>query len=269
MIGTSASFEKPFSAVARRGQKFGSTATASNSRGTSATDGASHSRAEELDPDEARGERRVRSVRCPAKRTRPPLLVRVAAATPLFTFPGSFAHRRLKEHLRQKLIDSGWRDNLKEYTMGARPFFSRAVAAFQKSARLGITTHQRPSPHRVRRAHPQQGRPDDDGRAADGRDYPARPRCAPLQHTHSRRTHTHTLFIKPTSCSRHSPPQGRCPTRSSRSCCRKSGGLPRRSRERTVSCHVGLVRVAGFGGETLWSEQHRVCRPLSCGASIV
>ena len=25
--------------------------------------------------------------------------------------------RRLKEHLRQKLIDSGWRDNLKEYTM--------------------------------------------------------------------------------------------------------------------------------------------------------
>ena len=77
--------------------------------------------------------------------------------------------------------------------MGARPFFSRAAAAFQKSARLGITTHQRPSPHRVRRAHPQQGRPDDDGRAADGRDYPARPRCAPLQHTHSRRTHTHTL----------------------------------------------------------------------------
>ena len=82
-----------------------------------------HSGAKELDPDEARGERRVRSVRCPAKRTRPPLLVRVAAATPLFTIPGSFAHRRLKEHLRQKLIDSGWRDNLKEYTMGARPFF--------------------------------------------------------------------------------------------------------------------------------------------------
>jgi hypothetical protein len=26
--------------------------------------------------------------------------------------------RRLKEHLRQKLIDSGWRDSLKEYTMG-------------------------------------------------------------------------------------------------------------------------------------------------------
>ena len=26
---------------------------------------------------------------------------------------------RLKEHLRQKLIESGWRDNLKEYTMGA------------------------------------------------------------------------------------------------------------------------------------------------------
>ena len=117
------------------------------------------------------------------------------------------------------------------------------------------------SSSRLCRAHPQQGRPDDDGRAADGRDYPARPRCAPLQHTHSRRTHTH-LFIKPTSCSRHSPPQGRCPTRSSRSCCRKSGGLPRRSRERTVSCHVGLVRVAGFGGETLWSEQHRVCRPV-------
>lgn len=27
--------------------------------------------------------------------------------------------RRLKEHLRQKLIESGWRDDLKKYTMGA------------------------------------------------------------------------------------------------------------------------------------------------------
>lgn len=39
---------------------------------------------------------------------------------------------RLKEHLRQKLIDSGWRNNLKEYTMRAlpaRPSLSRPLAA--------------------------------------------------------------------------------------------------------------------------------------------
>ena len=29
--------------------------------------------------------------------------------------------RRMKEQLRQRLIDSGWRDQLKEYTMGAPP----------------------------------------------------------------------------------------------------------------------------------------------------
>ena len=37
----------------------------------------------------------------------------------------NFSHRRpthrLKEHLRQKLIDCGWRDNLKEHTMGVQP----------------------------------------------------------------------------------------------------------------------------------------------------
>ena len=35
------------------------------------------------------------------------------------TPPSVVRARRLKEHLRQKLIDSGWRDQLKEYTMGA------------------------------------------------------------------------------------------------------------------------------------------------------
>lgn len=38
----------------------------------------------------------------------------VFVSSHLFFFPV-----RLKEHLRQKLIESGWRDNLKEYTMGA------------------------------------------------------------------------------------------------------------------------------------------------------
>ena len=47
---------------------------------------------------------------------------REEARLPLTGGVGGHA-RRLKEHLRQKLIDSGWRDNLKEYTMGARPFF--------------------------------------------------------------------------------------------------------------------------------------------------
>ena len=41
---------------------------------------------------------------------RPPPLSRPSGA-------GAFAMRRLKEHLRQKLIESGWRDQLKEYTM--------------------------------------------------------------------------------------------------------------------------------------------------------
>ena len=43
-----------------------------------------------------------------------PFLTKCVCPPPFFSFPV-----RLKEHLRQKLIESGWRDNLKEYTMGA------------------------------------------------------------------------------------------------------------------------------------------------------
>ena len=35
---------------------------------------------------------------------------------------------RLKEHLRQKLIDCGWRDRLKEHTMGACAAFARCYS---------------------------------------------------------------------------------------------------------------------------------------------
>ena len=70
--------------------------------------------------------------------------------------------RRLKEHLRQKLIDSGWRDNLKEYTMGAPParpdFWGTAsqLPNFVVPCRNGVV----PSAHSLicmcsRRARPQ------------------------------------------------------------------------------------------------------------------
>ena len=44
--------------------------------------------------------------------------------------------RSLKEHLRQKLIDSGWRDNLKEYTMGA---FARPPIFLRRSHHTSLT----------------------------------------------------------------------------------------------------------------------------------
>jgi hypothetical protein len=64
-------------------------------------------------------------------------LASLAHAAPLLLDPvhdASLTHVfflvRLKEHLRQKLIESGWRDNLKEYTMGAPiPPLPHSVAA--------------------------------------------------------------------------------------------------------------------------------------------
>ena len=100
--------------------------------------------AEEFDPGQAGAERRVRSVSVVAPssdrpergRAHPPQHTQHASsharallctlALPCAPLPHTPADNpspfapvcRLKEHLRQKLIDSGWRDQLKEYTMG-------------------------------------------------------------------------------------------------------------------------------------------------------
>lgn len=45
-----------------------------------------------------------------------------ATPTPPLVHSASRRCLRLKEMLKQKLVDSGWREDLKSYTMGAPPF---------------------------------------------------------------------------------------------------------------------------------------------------
>ena len=88
---------------------------------------------------------------------------------------------RMKEQLRQRLIDSGWRDQLKEYTMGAPP---PRVSTLPHCPPLTPSLPPPPPSNArardacARRPHPQQGRRTPYGRAADEGDHASGTRCA-------------------------------------------------------------------------------------------
>ncbi len=88
---------------------------------------------------------------------------------------------RMKEQLRQRLIDSGWRDQLKEYTMGAPPPRVSTLPhrpPFTPSLLPPPPSNARDHDACARRPHPQQGRRTPYGRAADEGDHASGTRCA-------------------------------------------------------------------------------------------